>query len=85
MADRKLKKLSRGRLLELMIRQEEEIRRLNGELEAARRELEDRRIRAGEAGSIAEAALSLNRVFEAAQAAADQYLESVKAGAEGQK
>ena len=31
------------------------------------------------AAAIAEAALSLNRVFEAAQAAADQYLESVKA------
>ena len=32
-----------------------------------------------EAGSIAEAALRLNGVFEAAQAAADQYLDSVRA------
>ena len=36
-------------------------------------------LRLEQVGSIAEAALSLNRVFEAAQAAADQYLESVKA------
>ena len=39
----------------------------------------DRTLRLEQVGSIAEAALSLNRVFEAAQAAADQYLESVKA------
>ena len=30
------------------------------------------------AGSIAEASLKLNKVFETAQAAADQYVESVK-------
>lgn len=33
-----------------------------------------------QAGSLAEAALSLNHVFEDAQAAADQYLASLKAG-----
>ena len=43
------------------------------------RQLADRTLRLEQVGSIAEAALSLNRVFEAAQAAADQYLESVKA------
>ena len=31
-----------------------------------------------DSGSIAEAALRLNGIFEAAQKAADQYLESVK-------
>lgn len=36
-----------------------------------------REIIVAEAGSIAEAALKLNKVFESAQAAADQYLENV--------
>lgn len=31
-----------------------------------------------EAGSIAEAALRINKVFEAAQQAADQYLENIR-------
>lgn len=37
-----------------------------------------RRIELAEAGSIAEAALRLNGVFEAAQQAADQYLENLR-------
>ena len=36
-----------------------------------------------EAGSIAEAALRINRVFEAAQEAADQYLENIRQQAPG--
>ena len=39
----------------------------------------ERTLKINEAGSIAEAAVKLNGVFEAAQAAADQYLESVQA------
>ena len=40
--------------------------------------LESRRIELSEAGSIAEAALKLNGVFEAAQRAADQYLYNIR-------
>ena len=45
-------------------------------------QLKDRRILLGQAGSIAEAALRLNGVFEAAEAAAQQYLENVRRLAE---
>ena len=55
-----------------------ELARSKGQM-LLRRQLADRTLRLEQVGSIAEAALSLNRVFEAAQAAADQYLESVKA------
>ena len=41
-------------------------------------ELSSRLIIMEESGSIAEAALSMNKIFEASQAAADQYYESVK-------
>ncbi len=52
-----------------------QIKALKGELE---RQRTDRRIRLREAGSVAEAALRLNGVFEAAQKAADQYLENIE-------
>lgn len=40
--------------------------------------LDDRSIRLEKCGSIAEAAIQINGVIDAAQAAADQYLESIK-------
>jgi len=39
----------------------------------------DKNITCEEAGSIAQASLELNRVFEAAQAACDQYTENIRA------
>jgi uncharacterized protein with PIN domain len=51
---------------------------LRQELEETKQKLEDRVILTENAGSIAEAALQLNLVFETAQKAADQYLMNVK-------
>ena len=78
MTDRELKKLSRAELLELLLQQSKEIERLQAQLQRAREILSSREIRLQTAGSIAEAALALNGVFEAAQRAADQYLENVR-------
>ena len=77
MTDKELKKLSRKDLLSLLVYVSKERDELKQELEEARRELKERKITAERAGSIAEAALKLNGVFEAAQAAADQYLENI--------
>ena len=44
----------------------------------AEAKLEDRRMKIENSGSIAEAVLALNGFFEAAQAAADEYLKTVK-------
>ncbi len=78
MTDKELRKLSRSELLEMLLIQSKEVERLKGELKEANRKLEDRKILLEESGSIAEAALKLNDIFEVAQRAADQYLESVK-------
>ncbi|MGM9613972.1 MAG: DNA repair protein [Oscillospiraceae bacterium] len=78
MTDKQLRKLKRSELLELMIAQEKEIRALREELDAANARLQEREIVLREAGSIAEASLRLNHVFEAAQAAANQYLQNVR-------
>ena len=79
MNDRELKKLSRSELLEVLIAQMKENESLRTELTEARAKLAERTMDYDEAGSIAEAALKVNGVFEAAQAAADQYLENVRA------
>ncbi len=73
-----LKKLSRAELLELLVEETAEVERLKEELDKKNAALEDRRIKTQNAGDIAHAALSLNRVMEAAQNAADQYLENIR-------
>lgn len=83
MTDQELKKLRRGDLLELLIAQEKENQRLRSQVEQMEKQLADRAIALEQAGSIAEAALRLNGVFEAAQAAADQYLENIRRLGEG--
>ena len=77
MTDQELRKLSRKDLLELLLAQSRERDALRTELEQARAALRDRQLHIEQAGSIAEAALRLNGVFEAAQAAAQQYLDNI--------
>lgn len=78
MTDKELRRLSRRELLEMLIAETEENTRLRSELEQAREKLADRRILLEESGSMAEAALRLNGVLEAADKAALQYLENVR-------
>lgn len=78
MTDRQLRRMSRGELLEMLIEQMEENERLKEQLKTMEEELSERRIKIESAGSLAEAALMLNGVFQAADQAARQYLENVK-------
>ena len=73
-----MRKLNRYQLLELILIQSEQIEDLEKQLENARKELREQRICVKNAGSIAEAAMELSGVFEAAQQAADLYLKSIK-------
>lgn len=75
---KELRKLSRAELLELLIGQARENLELKDQLQQAMTELESRQLAVSQSGSIAEAALRLNGVFEAAQAAIDQYRENVE-------
>ncbi|MGN1001973.1 MAG: hypothetical protein ACI4PC_04305 [Oscillospiraceae bacterium] len=78
MTDKELKRLSRSELLEMLIAQTEENQKLQSRLEAAEAQLSDRRIAIDKAGTLAEASLALNGVFEAAEAAAKQYVENIQ-------
>ena len=85
MTDKELHRLRRDDLLQILLNQQKQIEELTAALEARNKELEDRSITIQESGSIAEAALRLNGVFEKAQAAANQYLEQVRQNAEAQR
>jgi len=78
MTDKELGKLRRSELLELLLEQTKETERLRAELAEAQKRLESRELKLEQAGSIAEAALQVNGVFDAAQAAAAQYLENIE-------
>lgn len=78
MTEKELHKLNRAELLEMLITQTKEVEELRVQVTELQRRLDDREICLEQAGSIAEASVLLNGVFEAAQAAAQQYLENIQ-------
>ena len=78
MTDKELRRLKREELLEMLISQSKEVEELRAEVSELKKKLDDRQICLDKAGSIAEASVLLNGVFEAAQAAAPQYLENIQ-------
>jgi len=73
-----LKKLTRLELLELMYDQSKELDRLRAELEETKEKLAEKELQISEAGSLADAAVKISGVLEAAQNAADLYLQNIK-------
>lgn len=78
MDDKKLRKISKRELLEILLAQSQKIEELEAELKNAQDAVMSKKIQLEEAGSIAEASLRLNKIFERAQEAADQYLMNVE-------
>ena len=76
--EKKLKNMKRKDLLEILLLQNKKISNLEEELNKTKELLNERKIILSESGSIAEASLKLNKVFETAQKAADDYLKSIK-------
>jgi len=85
MTVKELRRLSRADLLEMLIDQSKELKEVREKLEKAEAELQNREIAIHNAGSIAEASLMLNGVFEAAQAACKEYVENTKKYCEAQR
>lgn len=79
MTEKELKKLNRAELLELLLIQTKENEKLRERLKKREEKLADRRIKIEQAGSLAEAVLAVNKVMEAAQEAAQQYLDNIAA------
>ncbi len=79
MTDKELKRLSRVELIDIIYEMQKQSEEKDAQMQKMQTALDDRTLRIANAGSIAEAAFSINGIFEAAQAAADQYLASIKA------
>ena len=73
-----LRGLSRSDLLEILIQQAEELEQLRKENAEYRQQLQEKKLALDEAGSIAEAALKVSGIFDAAQQASARYLESIE-------
>lgn len=82
LTEKDLKKLNRYQLLELLIIQTERADKLQVKLDAAETQLANQELQISSLGSIAEASLQLKGVFQAAQDAADMYIEAAKKRAE---
>lgn len=71
-----------SKLIEQNEQHQAEIEKINADFQAQiddlNRQLDDKKLAIGRAGSIAEACLQVNGIFEAAQAAAEQYLINVR-------
>lgn len=78
MNDKELRKISRKELLELLLEQAKKIEALEQELAKTKKKLDSKKITIDESGSIAEASLKLNNIFEIAQETAEQYLINIK-------
>lgn len=76
--ERELKQLARAELVEILYAQQKENEALKAENAKLRALLDERELHISTAGSIAEAALQVNHVYETAQEAADQYLRSIR-------
>lgn len=85
MTDKELRKLNRAELLAMLLELGRENDQLREELQKSEKMLNSRQIMLEEAGSIAEAAMRVNQVFETAQQTADLYMENIRARKEQQE
>lgn len=79
MTDKEFKKLKRSDLISIIYEYQKKQDELMAEIAGIRTELEEKRIKISNAGSIADAVVGLDRLFETAQQTADDYLAQVKA------
>lgn len=73
------RRMRRKELVKLLEKAVEENREKQGRMEELEERLKQREIQVERVGSIAEAALSLNGVFASAQAAAEGYVDALRA------
>ncbi len=78
MTDKELKKLKRSELLDILIYQTEQNRKLREELDSANSKLARRDIAIKKSGTMAEASVLISEVFESVDRAARFYLENIE-------
>lgn len=82
MTDKEFRRLSRAELIDIIFALQKQQEALQTENARLQHELDEKKLKISNAGSLADAVIAINGVLEAAQAAADQYIISVKANSE---
>ena len=85
MTDKEFKRLSRSQLIEIIYQLQLKEEELVADNERLSKALADRRLRVRRAGNIAEASLEIHQVMQAAQEAAEHYLEEIRLRADEEK
>ena len=78
MNDKEIRKLSRSQLIEIIYQLQLNQEELEAENKVLKEALEDKRLRIQNAGNLAFAVLEVNNVMEAAQNAANMYLNEIR-------
>jgi cell division septum initiation protein DivIVA len=78
MTDKEFKRLNRSQLIDIIYQLQLKQEELTAENEKLSKALDDKRLRVSKAGNIAEAALEIHNVMQAAQDAAEHYLEEIR-------
>ena len=78
MTDKEFRKLRRSALIEIIFEYQRREQEMQTEIEALKAQLESRELKIADAGSIAEAVIRLNELFETAQKTADEYIAQVR-------
>ena len=78
MTDKEFKRLSRSQLIEIIYQLQLKQEELTADNEKLSKALADKRFRVNKAGNIADAALEIHNVMQAAQDAATHYVEEIQ-------
>ena len=78
MTDKEFKRLSRSELIDIIYQLQLKQEELTADNRKLAKALADKRLRVSKAGNIAQASLEIHHVMQAAQDAAEHYLEEVK-------
>ena len=78
MTDKEFKRLNRSQLIDIIYRLQLKQEELTAENEKLSKALADKRLRVSKAGNIADAALEIHNVMQAAQDAAAHYVEEIQ-------
>ena len=78
MTDRQLRKASRSSLLELLLEQKKENEALRQQIAQLQTQLQQRQVTIDQSGTLAEAALKLSGIFDAAESACQYYTENIR-------
>lgn len=79
MTDRQLRKASRTDLLKYLLEEKKVNEALRMQIQQMQTQLDNRQITMNQAGTLAEAALKLSGIFDAAESACQYYTENIRA------